>query len=92
MEKAFHAIVKGIVQGVFFRTYTRDVALSMGLRGWVRNLSDLSVEAWMEGTVGELNQMLDWLQTEGSPMSAVESVDVLWQAEYNECEGFRITY
>jgi len=92
MEKAFHAIVKGRVQGVFFRAYTRDVALSLGLRGWVRNLSDLSVEVWVEGPKDGLDHMLDWLRTEGSPMSVIESVDITWHAECRESQGFRITY
>jgi acylphosphatase len=41
--------ITGRVQGVFFRVWTRDAALEMGLRGMVRNHNDGSVEAWARG-------------------------------------------
>lgn len=39
-----HLVVKGRVQGVFYRAFARDISVQLGLRGWVRNLSDGSVE------------------------------------------------
>ncbi len=42
-------LISGMVQGVFFRAYTRDVATSAGVTGWVRNLPDGRVEAVFEG-------------------------------------------
>ncbi|MCD6213968.1 MAG: acylphosphatase, partial [Candidatus Desulfofervidus sp.] len=41
MEKArAHVIIKGRVQGVFFRSSTQDEAIRLGLTGWVRNCPD----------------------------------------------------
>ncbi len=44
-----HVWIKGRVQGVFFRAYTRDAAQLIGVTGWVRNLPDGRVEAVFEG-------------------------------------------
>jgi acylphosphatase len=50
MEKArVYVVMEGRVQGVFFRASTRDMAESLGLTGWVKNLADGSVEAVFEG-------------------------------------------
>lgn len=69
-----HVIVRGRVQGVFFREYTRRQAESLGLNGWVRNLPDGTVEAVVEGEAGKVAAMLAWLHT-GSPQSAVTGVE-----------------
>ena len=42
--KRVHVIVRGRVQGVYFRASARDRARQLGLRGWVRNCTDGSVE------------------------------------------------
>jgi acylphosphatase len=49
MAFARHVRVTGRVQGVFFRAWTREQALALGVAGWVRNCADGSVEAHVEG-------------------------------------------
>ena len=49
-EKRIEIKVLGMVQGVFFRATTRDVAGKLGLKGTVRNMRDGSVEIIAEGT------------------------------------------
>ena len=65
--------VRGRVQGVWFRKYTREAALTFGLRGFVENAPDGSVYLEAEGSPEELKRLLDWLQ-DGSPLSRVEEV------------------
>ena len=49
MRVARRFVVSGRVQGVGFRYYTHDVASREGVTGWVRNLPDGRVEAYVEG-------------------------------------------
>lgn len=63
-----HVIVRGTVQGVGFRYWTRAEALRVGATGWVRNRLDGTVEAEVEGTVEAVESMLKWLSS--GPTSA----------------------
>ncbi len=59
---ARRALVSGSVQGVGFRHYTKVRARELGLGGWVRNLPDGRVEAWLEGPEDVVQAMIDWLR------------------------------
>ena len=65
--------VSGRVQGVWFRKYTREAAESFGVMGFVKNASDGSVYLEAEGSMQEMQQLLDWLRG-GSPLSRVDEV------------------
>jgi acylphosphatase len=68
-------IVRGRVQGVFFRDTTRRMAQSRGVAGWVRNNPDGSVEAAFEGPEDGVDAMVRLAQ-EGPRGAVVEAVDV----------------
>ena len=68
--------VSGRVQGVFFRAGTRDEARSLKVSGWVRNCSDGSVEAHVEGKEDVVDQLIDRLR-EGPPHARVDQVNVV---------------
>lgn len=74
-ELAIEVRVTGLVQGVSFRYYTREEALAQGLRGWVRNLPDGSVAAWLQGEAGAVDQVRGWLLN-GPPQARVIEVKV----------------
>jgi acylphosphatase len=83
--------VRGRVQGVFFRVWTRDTATELGLRGAVRNRSDGSVEAWAEGPP----EVLDDFETRlwiGPPASRVNAVEVDQSVGPLPESGFTILY
>ena len=65
--------VVGRVQGVFFRAWTRDKARELGIAGWVRNCSDGSVEAHLEGEEAKVRWLID-LIGDGPPNSRVDHV------------------
>ncbi len=83
--------VSGRVQGVYFRAFTKDEADSLGLLGWVRNLSDGRVEALIEG-----DQELVWelikRMWKGPPAAKVDSIEVHREDNHEPLFGFSIKY
>jgi acylphosphatase len=71
-------VVRGWVQGVGYRDYASRVASRLGLKGWVRNSSDGSVEIAAEGRKEDLQRFLDDLR-QGPPAAEVERVDASWE-------------
>jgi acylphosphatase len=71
-----HAVVRGRVQGVGFRWFVRERARALGVRGWVRNRSDGSVEVEAEGDAGTLEQLREllWNGPAGAHVRAVDEV------------------
>jgi acylphosphatase len=68
------AMVTGRVQGVGFRAAAVRQAHSMKITGWVRNNSDGSVEALLQGPHDAIDRMLSWLLM-GPPAARVDQVD-----------------
>lgn len=69
-------IVRGRVQGVFFRDTCRREAVGRGVAGWVRNRPDGAVEAVFEGAAENVEAMCAWCAA-GPAYAWVEHVDVL---------------
>lgn len=67
-------IVRGRVQGVYFRQSTREHAERLGLCGWVANRDDGSVELEAEGSEAAVRALVAWAHR-GPPAARVESVD-----------------
>lgn len=86
-----HALVFGYVQGVNFRWYTRRNALHLGLTGYVRNMSDGSVEVVAEGEREDVQRLLAWLHR-GPPLAEVERVEVTWEPATKEFFSFEVRY
>ncbi|MDI6901897.1 MAG: acylphosphatase [Anaerosomatales bacterium] len=82
--------VSGVVQGVFFRASTRDMAVRLGLAGWVRNTTDGGVEAVFEGEPDAVEQAVAWMR-HGPERAVVERIDVSAE-EPQGGHGFRIAY
>lgn len=84
-------IVRGRVQGVYFRASTRDRARQLGLAGWVRNCADGSVELIAEGETAKIEQLVTWCHS-GPRGAVVSEVRVEWQEPAGECVGFVVKY
>ena len=67
-------LIRGRVQGVFYRASTRDKALSLGLTGYARNLPDGRVEVVACGEADAIAALARWLH-EGPPMAQVDDVE-----------------
>lgn len=83
-------VVSGRVQGVFYRDSCRAQAQRLGVRGWVRNRSDGSVEVVAEGPRERVEQLLTWCR-QGPPRAAVTGLAVTDEVVAAE-RGFRIQY
>ncbi len=66
-------LIKGDVQGVFFRVSTCEKARELGVLGWVRNLEDGQVEVYAEADAEKMAIFYRWLN-EGPPMAKVNQV------------------
>ena len=86
-----HAIISGRVQGVFYRMETQSAAHRIGVKGWVRNLPDGTVEGVFEGEKRKVEDVLAWCK-KGPPNSRVDEVAVDWQKYTGEFSDFRVTY
>lgn len=83
--------VSGRVQGVYFRAFTKEVADSLGLKGWVKNIPDGRVEALVEGDEELLWELLKRLW-EGPPAVEVNSLEVHREDSDEPLFGFNIIY
>jgi len=85
---ARHVSVYGRVQGVFFRSWMRDLATELGVTGWVRNCPDGRVDSHIEGEDSAVQQMIKRLHR-GPPTAKVEDVHV-WNVELFDFEDFEV--
>lgn len=74
-EAARHVVIHGRVQGVWFRGWMRQEAQSLGLRGWVRNRRDGTVEAVIVGAAEAVDRIVEKCRT-GPPMARVTEIIV----------------
>ncbi len=81
--------IRGIVQGVNFRYFTRRTALEHQLTGWVRNLPDGDVEAVFEGKESDVRKVLDWCH-EGPSAARVDEILIDWEDFRGEFGTFEV--
>ena len=91
MNKRYHVLISGRVQGVFFRANTRKQARSLGLTGWVRNLPDDRVETVFEGEQKGAEAMLAWCRN-GTPPARVDHLEVAEESAGGGFTDFDIVY
>jgi acylphosphatase len=91
MKVRAHAYVSGRVQGVFFRSTVADLAESLGVAGWVRNLSDGRVEALLEGERSSVKKVVEFCRR-GPPGAHVHDFEVKWEPCRDEFSNFKILY
>lgn len=90
MRVAKRLIVSGRVQGVGFRYFSQETAQRFGIKGWVRNLNDGTVELHAEGTEQEIGAFEQALK-DGNRFVGVERIEET-EANDQEFRSFDILY
>jgi acylphosphatase len=85
-----HGVVHGDVQGVGFRYFLVREAQRLGLRGWVRNRDDGTVEFVAEGSRADLT-LLEQAAERGPRTARVERMDARWSAAAGNLDRFDLT-
>ena len=84
-----HAVVHGMVQGVWFRAWTRDMSRELDVTGWVRNQSDGAVEVLAQGAQDKLELFLERLH-DGPPLARVTGIDANWRKREEAFDRFDV--
>jgi acylphosphatase len=77
MNRSYHCVVAGKVQGIFFRSWVNDQAVSLNLNGWVRNIDGDKIEILLQGTETDIDEMKKRLLV-GPPLSQVKDLKCDW--------------
>jgi acylphosphatase len=85
----FRAIVSGRVQMVMFRDFTTRKARKVGVKGFVKNLNDGTVEVVAQGGKENLERLLAYLH-KGSILSHVENVTIQWRTPQKNFDSFTL--
>ena len=88
---AVHLIASGYVQGVGFRFFVRDQAASRGIKGWVKNLSDGTVEIVAEGEKEILEGFINKVK-KGPMFGRVSELITEWIEPTKAFKNFSITF
>ena len=88
---AKHILVKGKVQGVFFRKNTKQIADDLNIAGWVKNTDDGHVVIFAQAFEDELMKFINWCK-QGPPKADVENVEVRDAKPDGSIKHFSIKY
>lgn len=87
----YEIIVKGRVQGVGFRAFTESIAEKLGVKGYVKNLPDGSVEVVAEGGKQTLDELCSKLKA-GPSMAYVDELEVIEKESTGEFRDFSVKF
>ncbi len=84
-------IVSGKVQGVGYRYFSQMKAVQYGVKGWVKNLADSSVEIIAQGEKGQLEPFIADLR-KGNPFSKINNMEITEMNQIDLVHSFTIKY
>jgi acylphosphatase len=87
--KRIHLVIRGRVQGVYYRASAVREAKRLGLTGWVKNRPDTGVELVAEGEEDQVKDFLAWAQ-HGPSTARVDKIDTRWRSYTGEFASFTI--
>jgi len=90
MKKAVKIIVKGTVQGLYFRNFVKENADSLELKGFVRNLNSGDVEVLVEGEIDQVDKMHEICKQ--GPKNAIVKNVLMEEAPFQDFKEFKILH
>lgn len=81
-----HLVVRGVVQGVYFRGAMQAEARRLSVVGWVRNRPDGRVEAEAQGARQAVDAIVAWAR-HGPPAARVAELTLTWTTPADPAEG-----
>ena len=90
-SKRVHLLIKGRVQGVYFRQSMMETAEKNNVLGWVQNLPDNRVEAILEGNDSNVDAVIEWANF-GPAGAVVDELKITEENYVGEFSDFEIRY
>ncbi len=81
--------ISGLVQGVGFRHSLLRQARKRDISGWVRNMTNGTVEALFQGEMDSIDDLIEWCRI-GPVFAEVSEVHVIWQNREENLDSFEI--
>jgi acylphosphatase len=75
-----HLLIKGKVQGVYYRASAKDRAYELGIKGWIRNTKQGDVEAMASGQLEAITNFINWCK-KGPKLASVTTVEISEKAD-----------
>ena len=83
-----HLVIKGKVQGVYYRASAKDVAREVGVTGWVKNMPDGNVEVIVSGSEERVEKFIEWCRK--GPKNAEVTEVIVNDSKEKPLTDFRI--
>ena len=90
MKKSVRIYVDGTVQGIFFRSFIKQHAERLNIKGFVRNLEDGRVEVFVEGNTDEIYEMIE-IGKKGPKHSQIRKIDIKPE-RFQDFKSFKILH
>ena len=90
MKKSVRVYIEGAVQGVFFRAFVKENAERLNVKGFVRNLEDGRIEVFLEGDIGDVDNMIELCKT-GPKHSEIKNVEIKPE-KFQDLKTFKILH
>ncbi len=90
MKKSVRLYISGIVQGIFFRSYIKENAEKLNIKGFVRNLEDGRVEVFIEGNPEEIRKMIE-ICRKGPKHSEIKNVEEK-EERFQDFKSFKVLH
>ena len=90
MKNSVRLYISGLVQGIFFRSYIKENAEKLNIKGFVRNLEDGRVEVFIEGNPDEVKKMIE-ICKKGPKHSEIKDVEERSE-KFQDFKSFKILH